>query len=150
MDGPSLREYFDRLFEEHAEAHKSHQIAHDREHGFAQRAIDTAATLAKENKADANEWRAAMNDRERTFATKVEVRGYMDASTVTHEAMSNRVAKLEEDQIKRQERETIKQRNEAEERRTAENRARRDMWAIGVAVGVIVFLINLIIRLAGL
>lgn len=64
----SLKEYFDRLLSDHAVSHQEHQAAHDREHSLAQKAIDTAAELAKENKADANEWRDAMSDRERTFA----------------------------------------------------------------------------------
>lgn len=68
MTGVTLREFFERLLNDHAAAHREHQAAHDREHLASQKAIDTAATLSKENKADANEWRQTMTDRERTFA----------------------------------------------------------------------------------
>ena len=67
-NGVSIRDFFERLLNDHAAAHREHQAAHDREHQASQKAIDTAATLAKENKADANEWRDAMSDRERAFA----------------------------------------------------------------------------------
>ena len=43
-------------------------MAHRDEHRASQLAIDTAAELARENKAAANEWRSAMADRERSFA----------------------------------------------------------------------------------
>lgn len=66
--GVTLREFFERLLDDHMEAHREHQNAHDREHAASQKAIDTASDLAKANKADANEWRDAMTDRERTFA----------------------------------------------------------------------------------
>jgi hypothetical protein len=67
-NGPSIREYFERMFEDHAKAHAEHQQAHDREHSASEKAIAVASQLAKENKADANEWRSTMSDRERTFA----------------------------------------------------------------------------------
>ena len=69
-NGISIREFFERLMDDHAIAHKEHQAAHDREHVASQKAIDTAATLAHQNKMDANEWRATMSDRERHFVTR--------------------------------------------------------------------------------
>jgi len=69
LNGVPMREYFERLLSDHSVAHKEHQEAHDREHKFAQLAIDKSAELATQNKNDANEWRDAMGDRERKFVT---------------------------------------------------------------------------------
>ena len=67
-NGITLREFFERLLNDHTAAHAQHQAAHDREHAAAQKAIDRSEELARSNKADSNEWRQAMTDRERTFA----------------------------------------------------------------------------------
>lgn len=50
-----LREYIERLLDDHGIAHTEHQQAHDREHQAAQKAIDLASELAKESKADAGQ-----------------------------------------------------------------------------------------------
>jgi hypothetical protein len=74
-DGITLREFIERLLADHSQSHKDHAAAHEREHRASQAAIDTAAQLARENKADANEWRAAMTDRERSFVRVDTVEG---------------------------------------------------------------------------
>lgn len=58
-----LKEYFDRILDERT---KRFEIAlHD-----AQKAVEIADTNSEKWRSNANEWRAAMDDRERTFARK--------------------------------------------------------------------------------
>jgi len=77
----TMRTTADHLAQTMRETAETHWKNHEREHIDAQRAIDNASSaiairldnsdrLAKENKADANEWRDTMNDREARFATK--------------------------------------------------------------------------------
>lgn len=137
-NGPTLREYIERLFKDHDSAHNDHERFHAREHDFAQKAIDKASELASQNKADANEWRAAMNDRERTFPTKAEL-----------SAVSEKVVALEQAEIRRVENERLRLIGEAEEKRNLERAQTRQQWLIGLAVGTGAVLVNLIIRLLG-
>lgn len=126
-NGPTLREYIDKLFGTHESAHDDHERFHAREHEFAQRAIDKASELADANKADANEWRSAMNDRERNFPTRIEL-----------SAVSEKVDKLEDAEIRRAEKESIKDKEQS-----------RQQWLIGLAVLIASISTNLIIRLLG-
>lgn len=125
----------------HEREHKQHEEAHGREHAFAQAAIDKAADMAKENKADANEWRGTMTDRERSFATKADVVAILD-----------RLTGLERANIVAGERESARAAADAEERRQAERRASRSQWIVGLVVGLAAtigaILINLVIRAA--
>jgi len=58
-----LKEYFDRILDERT---KRFEIAlHD-----AQKAVEIADTNSEKWRSNANEWRAAMDDREREFARK--------------------------------------------------------------------------------
>lgn len=138
--GPTLKEYFEKLFSLHATAHIEHTEAHAREHAFAQDAIKTAATLSKENKEDANEWRSTMDDRERTFATKQDIAG-----------LSDKISILQNSEIKRAETERLRLIHESEEKRQDERRQSRQQWTVGIAVGLFTFfsalLVNILIRL---
>lgn len=134
--GPSLREYVEALFTSHKESHKEHEQAHGREHDFSQKAIDIAASLAKENKADANEWRETMNDRERNFATKMELG-----------SIGDRVNKLEDAEIARMTEEKLTSERAAEARRQEDRDRARQQWVIATVIGVIVFLATQVSRL---
>lgn len=127
--GPSLREYVEALFTSHKEAHKEHEQAHGREHDFSQKAIDVAASLAKENKADANEWRETMNDRERNFTTKNEMI-----------AIAERVEKLEDSEIARVVEEKLTVERNAENSRREDRERARQQWVIATIIGIVVFL----------
>jgi hypothetical protein len=137
-----VRERLDMIWEGHKTEHKVHDDNHKREHEFAQKAIDTAAALAKENKADANEWRATMNDREVKFATKDDVKPVLE-----------RLDRIERALLVSDERERNRITEEANEKRDAERRVSRSQWAIGLTVGLMAtvgaVLINLVLRLTG-
>lgn len=137
----SLDEKVDLIWGAHEREHGQHELAHSREHKFAQDAIDKAAELAKENKADANEWRATMNDREVKFATKEDIK-----------SLGSKIDHLENSEIRRAENERLRLISEGEEKRQTERRQSRQQWQIGIAVGLFTFfsaiVVNLVIRLA--
>ncbi len=136
----------------HEKEHTTHELAHAREHDFAQKAIDVSALQAKENKADANEWRATMNDRERTFATKVDIASISDKistlqNTEIKRAETERLRLIDEAEDKREQ-----ERRDTEEKRDMERRQARGQWTVGIVVGIIAsfsaILINVILRLS--
>jgi hypothetical protein len=137
----SLREYIEARLSAHGELHEAHEKAHEREHEFSQKAIDTSAELARSNKADSNEWRASMTDREARFSTKEEI-----------SALAHRLDQLEDAALVRVERERLQLITAAEETRQSERRVARAQWQIGIIVGVVAagvaVLVNLVIRLA--
>jgi len=137
----ALRERLDLIWANHEKEHIQHEAAHTREHEFSQKAIDTAATLAKENKADANEWRGTMNDRERTFATKADIN-----------AISNTLMELKTAEIKRIEVERTEKERLALDREEQNSRNRATQWRVGLLAGFAAtigsILINLVIRLS--
>jgi len=137
----ALRDRLDLIWANHEREHLQHEAAHAREHQFSQAAIDTAALLAKENKADANEWRETMNDRERNFATKA------DIATI-----SMTLAELKTAEIKRVETERLSKEQMARDREDQNDRLRSNQWKVGLLVGIAATVgslaINLIIRLA--
>lgn len=135
-DGPSLREYVERLFADHQRAHAEHNASHRDAHEFTESAVKTAESLAQQNKEDANEWRGAMNDRERLFVPRPEI-----------EALEDRINKLEAGDIRDETRDRLEEtakmaRNEAER-----DRRRREQIIWGVAVGLASIIINLFLRL---
>lgn len=135
-NGPTLREYVESLFNGHKESHLQHEAAHTREHLFAQRAIEAAAELAKENKADANEWRGAMGDRERNFATKAQLEGLL-----------SRMEKLEDAEIARVVEEKLTTIQMAEAKVQDDRDRQRQQWFIATAIGIVVFLAAQVSRL---
>jgi hypothetical protein len=124
-NGVSIRDYFEKLFVLHAHAHAEHNEAHTREHKASQDAIDLAAKLASQNKSDANEWRAAMTDRERTFVKYDLLDGLI-----------SRVTKLENSELTRFVRD--------EERGKQQSRT---MTLIGAAAAIGGFILSLLARL---
>jgi len=126
----------------HEREHEQHDKAHSREHDFAQKAIDTAAELAKSNKADSNEWRSAMTDREARFATHEDMK-----------AVFTRLDSIEDRNLVVDERDRQRIMDDAEDKRQSERRQARAQWTIAVVVGFIAtfgaVLVNLILRLAG-
>lgn len=132
----------DQQFAQHQREHQQHDSAHQREHEDSQKAIDTAATLAKENKKDANEWRSTMDDREKTLATKV------DIGTLTQA-----VNELKSAEIKRAEAERLRLVSEAKEVVAARERQSSAQWRVGIMVGLAAtvgsVLINAVLRLMG-
>lgn len=125
----------------HEREHTQHEQAHGREHEFAAEAIRTAATLAKENKADANEWRSSMNDREARFATKDDVKSIL-----------GRLDGIERAGLVSIEREANRAKTEADEKRELSDRQQRSQWVVGLVVGLLAtvgaVLVNLVLRLA--
>jgi CHASE3 domain sensor protein len=148
-NGPTLREYVEGLFEAHKEAHKDHELSHAREHQFAQKAIDTAAELAKENKADANEWRATMNDKDNRFALKLDIERLLQQGLDRHKAVVERLDDLEDAEIKRVENERLRLVQEANDREAERERRRRELVIAGLVITVLAVMINLLIRLLG-
>lgn len=135
-----LRRELKLTWDAHEREHVQHEAAHSREHEFAAEAIRTAATLAKENKADANEWRATMTDRESRFSTKEDVK-----------AILGRLDSIERVNLVSDERERTRITDEAEDKRQSERRQSRSQWTVGLVVGLIAtfgaILVNLVIRL---
>lgn len=121
----------------HDALHGAHETSHAREHEFAQKAIDIAAIAAAQNKADANEWRSAMADRESRFATK----------EVT-QAILNRLDAIERAALVAAERERQRIADEAEDRRQSERRVTRSQWVIGIVVGLLATFGTILVNLA--
>jgi hypothetical protein len=111
--------------EHERELREAWERGHEREHELAQRALQIAADLAAQNKADSNEWRAAMTDRERTFATKAE-----------SEAVSMRLELLERSDVARTTREQERERAQV-----------RTMALIGLGATVVSVALSVLIRL---
>ena len=137
----ALRRELKLTWDAHDREHGQHDKAHSREHEFTQEAVKTAAVLAKENKADANEWRASMTDREAKFATKDDVR-----------AILFRLDNIERAGLVAAERERQRSEDESEDKRQSERRIARSQWTIGIVVGLLAsvgaVLINLVLRLS--
>lgn len=138
----SLRERLDLIWAQHEREHSQHELAHGREHEFSQKAIDTAAVLARETKNDSNEWRSAMRDREAKFATKDDVKAILD-----------RLDSIEDAGLVSVERERLRAIADVEDKRQMERRQSRGQWQIGLVVGLLAtagaVLVNLVLRLAG-
>lgn len=126
----------------HEREHTQHEMAHGREHEFAAEAIKTAAKLAQENKTDANEWRASMNDREAKFATKDDVASIL-----------SRLDGIERLNLVESERRQNRAKTEADEKLEMAARQQRSQWMVGLIVGLLAtvgaVLVNLVLRLAG-
>ena len=135
----ALRRELKLIWDAHEREHLAHEQAHSREHDFSQKAVDTAAVLAKENKADANEWRAAMDDRESRFATKSDI-----GSILT------RLDKIERADLVTAERESQRMLALTASREEDARRTSRSQWMVGLVVGMVAtfgsILINLLIR----
>lgn len=138
-----LRDLIEAKLASHAELHRQHEEAHTREHKMtdlailkAEQATGTALTRAQEVVDErfkaANEWRGAMNDRERTLVQKAE---WGLALT----ALQARLDKLEDADIARATRE--------QERERA---LTRTMALIGLAAAVGGFILSLLTRLLGI
>lgn len=69
----SLREYIERILEEKDKAVNIALAA-------AKEAVGVAEKNAEKWRDQANEWRGAMTDREKTFATKAEVAAYKEST----------------------------------------------------------------------
>lgn len=69
----TLKEYFERVL---AEKDKAISIAL----AAAKEAVTVAEANAEKWRTASNEWRGAMNDRERTFATRAELQAYKEAT----------------------------------------------------------------------
>lgn len=124
-NGPlTFREYFQEQIDHEQELREKSWTAHRREHEVADRALILSAELARQNKADANEWRSAMSDRERTFLTRGEAEG-----------MTLRLGVLERSDIARTARE--------QERERA---ALRTMAVIGLTATIISVAFTILIR----
>lgn len=159
----ALRRELKLTWDAHEREHVQHELSHAREHDFSQKAIDTAALMAKENKADANEWRATMNDREAKFATKEDVKNIGEkiqrltdsqggfSTTSDLRSLGEKIDKLEDTEIRRAETERLRLITEAEDKRQSERRTTRSQWTIGIVVGLLAsfgaVLVNLVIRL---
>jgi hypothetical protein len=136
-----LRRELQITWDAHAREHKQHDLSHAREHEFAQEALEKAASVAAENKADANEWRSAMTDREAKFATKDDMK-----------ALLVRLDAIERALLVSDERARAKAQSEVEDKLDADRRISRSQWLIGLIVGVMAtvaaVLINLVLRLS--
>lgn len=140
IDPVTLRELMEARFNAHADLHKQHDGAHDREHKATEEAISkaetstaTALTRAEEvvtaRFAAQNEWRQAMNDRERNFLTKAEYQA-------AHDPLLKRLDSLEDAELARATRET--------ERASAQVRT---MALIGLVATVVSVMLSVLIRL---
>jgi hypothetical protein len=72
----SLKEYIDRRFDDQEKAVQAALLAADKgvsaALASAEKAVDKAEAGSEKWRASANEWRAAMNDRERDFLSRKE------------------------------------------------------------------------------
>jgi hypothetical protein len=138
----ALRERLDLIWTNHEREHAAHDRAHTLEHVASQKAIDTAAELAKENKADANEWRASMTDREGRFSTKDDINGIL-----------TRLDSIERAALLAAEREASRIKEAAHDLDEAQRRQARSQWTIALVVGVLAtggaVMMNVILRLSG-
>jgi len=77
----SLREYVDRRFADNDATIKAALASQEKAVDAALAAQEKAVQVAEQNaerwRMSANEWRAAMNDRERQFPTRKELWGYL-------------------------------------------------------------------------
>ncbi len=142
-DNVTLREFIDSRLDSHDLLHVQHDQAHAREHeatdtaiSKAEKATGTALTRAQEVVEErfkaTNEWRMAMNDRERSFVQKSEYES-------RHDTLRQRLDSLEDSGIARTTRE--------QERERA---ASRTMAFIGLAAAVGGFILSLMARLLGI
>jgi hypothetical protein len=122
----ALRERLDLIWANHEREHTQHEASHTREHAFTQDAIEKAAALNKENKADANEWRQSMNDREARFSTKADVG-----------AIIERLDKIERAGLVAAERDMARSKGDTDKQNEMERRTARSQWMVGLIVGVV-------------
>src|SRR5687768_9151353 len=101
----ALRRELSLTWSAHEREHNQHDKAHTREHEFTAEALKVAADLAKENKAAANEWREAMNDRESRFASKTDLAGLAANIDLLRGTLTERLDKIERSDLIRDERE---------------------------------------------
>jgi hypothetical protein len=76
MGEVSLKEYVDRRFDDQGQAVHAALVAADKgvsaALASAEKAVDKAEASSEKWRANANEWRSAMGDRERNFLTRKE------------------------------------------------------------------------------
>jgi len=130
------REYLEALIKGNADLDAERWKGHDREHEWAQRAVDLAANLVESNKQDTNEWRKTFSDRDRNYATKGDV---LSAET--------RLEVLERADIRRAENEQTKAKGDADDKTDDDRRQRNQQWFVGIVAVVGSVVINLLIRL---
>lgn len=118
MTNVSLRDYIEAQW-----------TAHHREHALGDRALEIASTLASQTKQDANEWRSAMTDRERTFLSKAEYEA-------AHSSLIGRIDVLAEANTARTAREQERDRSQV-----------RLMALIGLVATVVSVGLSLLIKL---
>jgi|GEM_PF-4336203 len=148
----ALRRELSITWKAHEREHEQHDKAHNREHEFTADALKVAAELAKETKRDANEWRAAMDDKDKTLATKADISAIVDRLDKIERAAIAREAHEQERLRADAEAKTLQAREDAEGQRQMERRQARSQWVVGLVVGLIAtfgaILVNLVIRLA--
>lgn len=110
--------------------------AHDKQHAAEQRAIEVAAETVKVWRADSNEWRKTLGDRDAVYATKV------DANT-----LAARVDAVERGNIVRDERERNEKSAEVEDKRQSERRTARAQWQVGVVIGFVATAVAVAVQL---
>lgn len=121
----------------YSEAHGKEHSAHMREHSLDQKAIDLAAQLGRENKSESNEWRAAMSDKDKRFATSVELQQTM-----------MEVQSLREANIVRTQAELGRTERDQQKRDDMEHRIARQQWVVGMVVAIAAILVATVMRLA--
>ncbi len=76
----TLKAYVERLFDEHDKRYEQRFLAQQQSLTDALKssnlAVDKAENIAEKWRANANEWRAAMTDKDKNFLTKDVARGY--------------------------------------------------------------------------
>lgn len=142
----TLKREIDAATAAHGREHGLHDGAHSREHEYTDKALQVAAELAKANKADANEWRAAMADRELRFAPINLVNTMLErldkierANLVRDEREQNRLVKEADDK-------RIKAEEDGKREREIERRQSRQQWTVGIVITFVVILVNFVIR----
>lgn len=165
-NGPSLREYFEKLLDAHQDLHNQHDNSHAREHLATQEAIDVAAknvatnhadvvSKVEENKKDANEWRDTMDDRERNFAKMRDYEQLMEKVRTLENAELRRTStegdvkvlqektnRLEASELERLTTAKVEGVTSTKQRELERERQLRQQWAISVGVGIAIFLLT--------
>ncbi len=98
-DDVDLRAYVDAMFAEKEKALQAALIAQEKAVAAALEAADKAVTKAEANaekwRENANEWRGAMNDRDRALPSRRELEGAISGQNDKHAATSRRLTILE-------------------------------------------------------
>lgn len=112
-------------------------VAHQRQHASEQRAIEVAASTIATWKADSNEWRATLGDRDRDYAK---------AGDLTN--ATSRIELLERANIVRVENERLTLVADAQRREDSERRLSRQQWIIGVGITLLNITVGVLIWFA--